>query len=106
MNGARSRFNESPRWSSTGNKESVRRKRSRKLEVRKVDRRERERKEKKRKERRKRKNEKTRKKNRGREGERQNWPIIQRLRVMSSQMLTTYEGMIQIRQEVCMVKSR
>lgn len=31
MNGGCSRFNESPRWSSTGNKESVRDKRSKKL---------------------------------------------------------------------------
>jgi len=33
MNGGCSRFNESPRWSSTGNKESIRGKRSRKLEA-------------------------------------------------------------------------
>lgn len=43
MNGGCSRFNESPRWSSTGSKESVRDKRSKRLQVaREVEKREKE----------------------------------------------------------------
>lgn len=67
MNGGCSWFNESPRWSSTGNKESVRGKRSRKPEVAREE------------------------GGRGKKEKEKESPFIQQPKIISPQILKTYK---------------